>query len=1254
MTDEILFTEVATDDFLEFSFGGRKYADQIAEAVQKTKQFCAVQVSSKSLVFGDTSIKVVWCQHDFAFLGGSLGCAEGEKVTRAFEYATANKMPVIVACRTGGARMQEGTLSLMQMAKVSVAVDAHRRAGLPFVSVLEDPTYGGVSASYAMQADVKIAISGARIGFAGPGVILNTMFEMDQAKYDAACPDEFQSAEYLRAHGAVDLVISADPDSSDKKAAIKASLEGTVVSLCSAFTSKSVDITVAEATKPTEEELAKQPDYTLSRKIDRPQAIDMIQSLTSDFVELSGDGRVAIDPCLRGGVAKFQGVACVVMGCTKGHTPGDMEKANYGMPSPAGYRTALRLFQLAERFHLPVITFVDTPGAWPSFPAEESGQSEAIASNLTIMAGLKTPIITVVIGEGGSGGALGIAMGNSVGMLSQGYYGVISPEGAASILGKYKDDAHKATQFPKDCQELATAQNIYAYQLTKLGVVDEVIFEDLAETHNNFPVTKARIVAFVTRELSKFATMSSEEIVAQRYTKYRALGRFLEMTSEVRESKLQAADALPVKERPAAQRTSTPCKLIKHLANEVIHGQRSRFQGLAPAGMVTTSPSVPDLPPAPVDFVNAKFILDRDGPEAMAKWVRAQSEVLLTDTTMRDAHQSLLATRARTIDLEKSASIASKLLYKAFSFECWGGATFDVAYRFLDEDPWERLRAIRAAAPNVCTQMLVRGANAVGYTSYPDNVVEEFCTLAAKAGMDIFRIFDCFNDVNQMKVCIDAVRATGKVAEVCVCYTSDITTSEIYNIDYYREVAKKCAEAGAHMIGIKDMAGLLKPAAAQPLVDAIRGVCDLPIHFHTHATSSASLAVAIEMARAGADIIDFAVAAMADLTSQPSLNAFCAAMEGNPRYPKVDYMTLEPYDMFWMKTREMYSPFETGMLAGSARVFDHEIPGGQYANLFVQCASMGLGDKWADVLDMYRDVNKLFGDIVKVTPSSKCVGDLALYLINKGLSASDVVDPSKAKLIDFPDSSIGLMEGRLGFPHRGFPEAVSKAILKDKKPLTERPSAALPPADFEGTRAALSKKFGKDLDADRTMSALLYPKVFDDYMKFCAEKSAMLALMPTPVYFYSFGVGQSVTIEKVPSDWASSELGLTVPEGETIDVAITLKRVGPSKAGKLRTVIFDVNGQEQQVEVKDKAAEGEFDGPMAVQGNSAHVPSPMPGVVDKVCVKVGDTVAEGDPLFTVSAMKMAVEVKALSAGTVKKVIVKEGDKVVEGCLLASF
>jgi len=330
------------------------------------------------------------------------------------------------------------------------------------------------------------------------------------------------------------------------------------------------------------------------------------------------------------------------------------------------------------------------------------------------------------------------------------------------------------------------------------------------------------------------------------------------------------------------------------------------------------------------------------------------------------------------------------------------------------------------------------------------------------------------------------------------------------------------------------------------------------------------------------------------------------------------------------------------------------IPGGQYANLFVQCASMGLGDKWADVLDMYRDVNKLFGDIVKVTPSSKCVGDLALYLINKGLSASDVVDPSKAKLIDFPDSSIGLMEGRLGFPHRGFPEAVSKAILKDKKPLTERPSAALPPADFEGTRTALSTKFGKDLDADRTMSALLYPKVFDDYMKFCAEKSAMLALMPTPVYFYSFGVGQSVTIEKVPSDWASSELGLTVSEGETIDVTITLKRVGPSKAEKLRTIIFDVNGQEQQVEVKDKAAEGEFDGPMAVQGNSAHVPSPMPGVVDKVCVKVGDTVAEGDPLFTISAMKMAVEVKALSAGTVKKVIVKEGDKVVEGCLLASF
>mmetsp|Transcript_6346 Transcript_6346/g.19249 ORF Transcript_6346/g.19249 Transcript_6346/m.19249 type:complete len:1231 (+) Transcript_6346:36-3728(+) len=1226
---EPLFEEVCSVNFLGFSFGGRSYTEQIGDAVKKTGKHCAVDVS---LVELEKGVRVVWVQHDFGFLGGSLGCAEGEKVTKAFEYATSAGLGIVVACKTGGARMQEGTLSLMQMAKVSVAVEAHRARGLPFVSVLEDPTYGGVSASYAMQADVRVAVAGARIGFAGPGVILNTMFEMNQGQYDRHCPADFQSAEYCARNGAVDLVV--------EKAELKTVVE-TVVAALTKRGDSAERLAAVSAEPPSPEEIAAEPDYALSRSMKRPQFTDVLSQLFAEFVELSGDGQVGSDACVKGGLARFQdAVWCVVLGCAKGHTPGDMQKANYGMPSPAGYRTAKRLMRLAERFGLPVVTFVDTCGAWPSFPAEDAGQSEAIATNLTVMAGLKVPMVTVVLGEGGSGGALGVAVANAVGMLSQAYYGVISPEGAASILGRYKDDAHKLVQFPKDCYELAKAQSIYAYQLRELGVVDEVIYEKTDETFEAFPVTQRRIAAFVASHLAKLIAASEADLVQQRYDKYRALGEFLELAPDQREHKLAEAKARPEKKRPARAAAAEPCKLVTYLATQVLHSERSRFMGLAPPKCPLDPPAAPVVDPSSSSATveNAKSVLDAKGPEAMAAWVRSRPEVLVTDTTMRDAHQSLLATRVRTTDLVKGAAVASELLAKAFSFECWGGATFDVAYRFLNEDPWDRLREIRKAAPNVCTQMLIRGANAVGYTSYPDNVVEEFVRLAAENGMDVFRIFDCFNDVEQMRVCANAVRKAGKVAECCICYTSDVTTSKIYDVAYYAKVAEQIVGLGAHVVGIKDMAGLLKPAAAKPLVDAIRAVDpSIPIHFHTHATSSASLAVAVEMARCGCDIIDFATASMADLTSQPSLNAFCAAMDGMPRSPGIDYMTLEPLDMYWMRVREMYAPFETGMLAGSARVFDHEIPGGQYANLFVQCQSMGLGDKWEQVLDMYRDVNKLFGDIVKVTPSSKCVGDLALFLINKNLGAADVLT---APNVDYPDSVVGLMQGRLGFPHLGFPKPVQDAILKGLEPLVERPSKALPPADFAKVKAELG------LDDERASASLLYPKVFADYRKFCDQQTALCAYLPTPVFFYSFDLGQTVVVP-VPAHLAEQELGKKADS-----VTLTLKRVGPLKKGRMRTVVFDVDGLEQSVEVKNPAAEGEFDGPMADPADPSNVASPMPGAIDKVLVAPGAAVSQGDDLFVVSAMKMEVKVKAPISGKIAALHVRETDKVVEGALLA--
>ncbi|KAH8072670.1 pyruvate carboxylase [Aureococcus anophagefferens] len=870
---EELFGEVCSKDFLGFGFGGRSYGDQLLDAVKKTKQHCAVRVRVRSLA--PSGVAVVWVQHDFASSAGA-----------------------------SAAPASEGTLSLMQMAKVSVAVATHRRSGLPFVSVLEDPTYGGVSASYAMQADVKVAVAGARIGFAGPGVILNTMFDADEARYDAACPPEFQSAEYCLRQGAVDVV-----------AADAAGVAKTVHDVAACLAARGAAAAPAPPpAPPSAADLAATPDYT-----------------ASPATAASAGTRASR------GLATFRGgPPVVVLGCRKGHSAAELAAHNYGMPSPAGYRTALKLFRLAERFGLPVVTFVDTCGAWPSFEAEGAGQSEAIATNLTAMAGLAVPIITVVLGEGGSGGALGIAMGNRVAMLSQAYYGVISPEGAASILGRYADDDDKKARFPADCQALAEAQGIYAHQLEKLGVVDAVLVEAVGETAARCPETAARVGAFVATALGELGALDAAQLVV------------------------------------GGGRGSGPRR-------------KRRFDG----------PAAPAVEP-PKAVENAKTVLDRSGPEAMAAWVRSQSRVL----------------------------------------------------------------------------MLIRGANAVGYTSYPDNVVTEFVRLAALNGMDVFRIFDCFNDVGQMRTCVDAVRAAGKVAEVCVCYTSDCLASDVYDVAYYAGVAAEAAAAGAHLIGIKDMAGLLKPAAAAPLLAAIRGVCDLPVHFHTHCTSSAS----------------------------PSLNAFCAAMEGLERAPGIDYMRLEPYDVYWAK-----------------------------------CQSMGLADRWEEVLDAYRDVNKLFGDVVKVTPSSKCVGDLALYLVTRKMTAADVLDGSKA--LDYPDS------------------------------------------------------------------------VFDDFMRFCVDETCVSVYLPTPVYLHGLAVGQTARLASLPAPLAKLECGVDAVDA-VVDVDVTLKRVGPLKAGRMRTPVFDVNGAEQRVEVKNPAPEGEFDGPMADAGDAAHVAAPMPGAVDKVAT--GRRAAAGD------------------------------------------
>lgn len=1222
--DGELFEKVCSTDFLGFDFGGKAYSKLIEEQKAKSGKCCAVSVKVVDLTgVNGEAIPCVWMEHDFTFFGGSLGSAEGQKLTQGFHYATEHGMPVVVKCATGGARMQEGTLSLMQMAKVSCAVTAHRQKHLPFVTLLTDPTFGGVSASYAMQADVRVGASRGRLGFSGPAVILNTQFGMDQGAYDQNCPQKFQSMEFAFERGQVDIVVDNTPEALKKAAA----------DIVSVLMPKKIDLPAKPQTTPPDPNA--KPDYLKARDQNRFDADNIIKEIFDGYIELGGDGKVGLDKCLRCGVAWIGGFRCMVVKCARGHTPAEQKAHNYGMPSPAGYRTALRFFGMAEDFNLPVVSLVDCPGAWPSFVAEEAGQSEAIATNLIKMAEMKVPMVTLVVGEGGSGGALAIAMGDVIGIMERAYYGVITPEGASSILGRYDDEEHKKRQFKDDCYKIATMQQIYGSQLKELGVVDTIVGEKEGETFSSFPETAKNIKGFVIESMEGLLKLETSELIQKRWAKFEAMGKYT-----VLEQAPETKAFTPAKREKVVV---TPPKLVSYIAHQTIRGEHSAYKGKCKASIScknvrVTGSMVPERP----TYENAKTVLDRDGPEALAKWVRAKNEVLLTDTTMRDAHQSLLATRVRTVDMLNVADETSKALHRCFSLEDWGGATFDVAFRFLHEDPFKRLRLLREKIPNICFQMLLRGANAVGYTSYPDNVVEEFVKHAAEGGMDIFRIFDCFNDVEQMRVAINAVRKHNKVASVALCFTGDFLNPDekIYTLDYYTDLAKKCVDAGAHMLSIKDMAGLLKPLHAEPLIKALRGVTDLPIHFHTHNTSSGQLATLHAMTNAGCDIVDACMASMADTTSQPSLNAFCATMETHARSPGIDYRTLEPLDNYWMRVREFYSIYESGMLAGSANVFHHQIPGGQYSNLYAQCKSLGIMSRWEECLEMYYQVNMFCGDVVKVTPSSKVIGDIALMLVQTNVQPEDLKNMEKLKRIAWPASAVDMAEGGLGTPHHGFPKIMLDAILQGKARLPGRPGASMKPTDFAAVREQLAKDLGidpRDFTEQDIISAVLYPAVWRDYKKH-EQKYDAVDWMPTPAFIYGMEIGE--------------EIDCTPPGGEPMK--IKLERVAALEHDDMRTLHFLVNGQKTSITIEDPQGKKAYTGPMAKAGDEKQVASVLEGVVAKVSVKKGDKVKEGDTLCVLSAMKMEVSMKSPGEYEVAEVIVTKDMEVIEGALLVKL
>ncbi|MCA1062232.1 pyruvate carboxylase [Rossellomorea aquimaris] len=673
-------------------------------------------------------------------------------------------------------------------------------------------------------------------------------------------------------------------------------------------------------------------------------------------------------------------------------------------------------------------------------------------------------------------------------------------------------------------------------------------------------------------------------------------------------------------------------KMLSYIGNVTVNG----FPGIERKKKpVFTKPRVPSLDLKQEFRPGTKQILDQHGAEGLVNWVKEQNSVLLTDTTFRDAHQSLLATRVRTNDLKQIAGPTSHLLPDMFSFEMWGGATFDVAYRFLKEDPWNRLLTMRERIPNVLFQMLLRASNAVGYKNYPDNVIREFVEKSAYAGIDVFRIFDSLNWLKGMEVAIDAVRQSGKIAEAAICYTGDIDdpTRTKYSIDYYKNMAKELEASGAHILAIKDMAGLLKPQAAYRLISELKETVDLPIHLHTHDTSGNGIYTYARAVEAGVDIVDTALSTMSGLTSQPSANTLYYALKGTERQPNVEIDSLETLSHYWEDIRKYYTDFESGMMSPHSEVYKHEMPGGQYSNLQQQAKGVGLGHRWEEVKEMYARVNHLFGDIVKVTPSSKVVGDMALFMVQNDLSEEDVIE--KGDKIDFPDSVIELFEGYLGQPHGGFPKDLQNVILKGRTPLTVRPGELLDDVDFTALKEKLFEELQRPVTSFDALGYALYPKVFTEYAH-TLDQFGDISVLDTPTFLFGMRLGEEIEVE--------------IETGKTL--IVKLVSIGQAQADGTRIVYFELNGQPREIVIKDESIKSTVAAKVKADAkNESHIGASMPGTVIRVIAEKGETVEKGDHLMITEAMKMETTVQAPYAGVVKDIYVQNGDAISPGDLL---
>jgi len=673
-------------------------------------------------------------------------------------------------------------------------------------------------------------------------------------------------------------------------------------------------------------------------------------------------------------------------------------------------------------------------------------------------------------------------------------------------------------------------------------------------------------------------------------------------------------------------------KLLAFLGGVIVNGN-PHAKGYQPAVALTPAP-LPTWDRKQTPPAGTRQLLLELGPKKFAEWTLQQKRLLVTDTTFRDAHQSLMATRVRTVDMAAIAGAVARRTPELFSLEMWGGATFDTAMRFLNEDPWQRLRVLRERVPNICFQMLLRGANAVGYTSYPANVVAGFVKHAAESGMDIFRVFDSLNDLANMKAAMEAVQSTHGICEAAICYTGDILdpARAKYSLKYYVAMAKELEKMGAHFLAIKDMAGLCRPYAASALVKALKDAIGIPVHFHTHDTSGINAGSILRAADAGCDVVDLAIASMSGSTSQPNLNSIVAALQHTPRDTALDLGTLNEFSDYWEQVRAFYAPFDTAPKAGSAEVYLHEMPGGQYTNLKEQAASMGLGSRWPEIARTYREVNDLFGDIVKVTPSSKVVGDMALFLFTRGIKPADVVNLPPGT--SWPESVLDMLSGGLGEPMGGWPADVVKAVLGTAKPKRTKPA----PVKLKETKAEVAAKTKREPTDDDLYSHLMYPGVFADFAKFQREFSDVSAI-PTPAFFYGLKPGE--------------EISVSIETGKVL--FIKLINVGaPDNEGR-RVISYELNGMPREAVVQDKSVAPKTKSRVkADAADPLQLGAPIPGMITALAVSVGSKVAKGDKLVTLEAMKMQTTIYAQQDGVVAELLVAVGDSAEAGDLLVKL